>query len=473
MKSCILSAMRPRTAASALVVSSSSRTIATTSATGSSAALVSKGTNGQNDAQQRQDISTSASSVRTLATVSSSLSTPSTTARPPTAILLMNMGGPSTLDETGDFLSRLFHDRELIQLPFQKRLAPLIAARRTPKIREQYAKIGGGSPILRWTQTQGQAMAKMLDELHPETAPHKAYTAFRYARPLTDQALDEMARDGVTRAVGFTQYPQYSCSTTGSSLNELFREIQKRKADGKPEGNIEWSLIDRWPTFPGLIEAFAGLIKTKLGELPEEVRHTTPIMFSAHSLPMQIVSGRGDPYPAEVAATVSAVMTRLGWSNPYRVTWQSQVGPSAWLGPQTSDTIKGWAKQGHKHVLAVPIAFTSDHIETLYELDIELQEEAEEHGIELKRVSSLNDDPTFLRALADLAASHLSAHDASPKSFTDALGHKHEPGQSVWNQGHTSTQMLLRCPGCTNATCSEAKAFFGKRELVPSSESSA
>ncbi|CAD6886862.1 unnamed protein product [Tilletia controversa] len=405
---------------------------------------------------QVQSGATSSKNARSLATVAGS-------SRPPTAILMMNMGGPSTLDETGDFLSRLFHDRELIQLPFQKQLAPLIAKRRTPKIREQYAKIGGGSPILRWTRTQGEAMARMLDELHPETAPHKAYTAFRYARPLTDQALDEMARDGVTRAVGFTQYPQYSCSTTGSSLNELYRELQKRKADGKPEGDIEWSLIDRWPTFPGLIEAFAGLIKTKLAELPESERHNTPIMFSAHSLPMQIVSGRGDPYPAEVAATVAAVMTRLGWSNPYRVTWQSQVGPSAWLGPQTSDTIKGWAKQGYKHVLAVPIAFTSDHIETLYELDIELVEEAEEHGIELKRVSSLNDDPTFLRALADLAASHLAAHSSPPKSTTDAHGNTHEFGHRVWNQGSTSNQMMLRCPGCVNATCGDAKAFFGKK----------
>ncbi|KAK0564560.1 ferrochelatase hem15 [Tilletia horrida] len=472
MSSSLLSAARPQ--AAKLCASSTAAAATTRSISRSAGASLSTQRTQQPSQQQQHQQSSAgpapsqaaaavsaASSVRTLATVASSSSSSS---RPPTAILMMNMGGPSTLDETGDFLSRLFHDRELIQLPFQKRLAPLIAARRTPKIREQYAKIGGGSPILRWTRTQGEAMAKMLDELHPETAPHKAYTAFRYARPLTEEALDEMAADGVRRAVGFTQYPQYSCSTTGSSLNELFRELQRRKEAGKPEGNIEWSLIDRWPTFPGLIEAFAGLIKTKLAELPEDVRHTTPIMFSAHSLPMQIVSGRGDPYPAEVAATVAAVMTRLGWSNPYRVTWQSQVGPSAWLGPQTSDTIKGWAKQGHKHVLAVPIAFTSDHIETLYELDIELHEEAEEHGIELKRVASLNDDPTFLRALADLAASHLSAFSSPPKPTTDAHGHTHEPGQRVWNQGATSKQMLLRCPGCVNATCGEQKAFFGLKQ---------
>lgn len=175
-------------------------------------------------------------------------------ARPPTAVLLMNMGGPSTLDEVGDFLSRLFHDRELIQLPFQSRLAPLIAARRTPKIQKQYAAIGGGSPILRWTRTQGAELVKLLDELHPATAPHKAYVAFRYARPLTEEALDEMAADGVTQAVAFTQYPQYSCSTTGSNLNELYRQIKKRKEEGMQGADIKWSVIDRWPTHEGLVD---------------------------------------------------------------------------------------------------------------------------------------------------------------------------------------------------------------------------
>lgn len=388
------------------------------------------------------------------------------TSKPPTAVLMMNMGGPSTLDEVGDFLSRLFHDRDLIQLPWQSRLAPLIARRRTPKIVEQYRKIGGGSPILRWTRSQGAAMAKMLDELSPETAPHKAYTAFRYARPLTDEALDEMAADGVKRAVAFTQYPQYSCSTTGSSLNELFREITKRQKEGAGAGaDIQWSVIDRWPTHPGLVEAFANRIRAVLDTYPAEKRHQVPIMFSAHSLPMQIVSGRGDPYPAEVAATVAAVMTKLGWSNPYRVTWQSQVGPSAWLGPQTSDVVKGWGKQGYKDVVAVPIAFTQDHIETLYELDIELQEEAEEHGIHLKRAESLNDEPTFLRALADITATHLASVDGKTATSLSADGAQ-VGGVDVWAQGRTSRQMQLRCPGCVNPVCGEQKKFFADRSML-------
>ncbi|KDN52870.1 ferrochelatase [Tilletiaria anomala UBC 951] len=377
------------------------------------------------------------------------------------------MGGPSTLPEVGDFLSRLFHDRELIQLPFQSRLAPLIARRRTPKIEAQYAKIGGGSPILRWTRKQGAEMVKMLDELHPSTAPHKPYVAFRYARPLTEEALDEMVADGITRCVAFTQYPQYSCSTTGSNVNELYRQIQARIQQGdKDVERIRWSVIDRWPTHPGLVHAFANRVNAILQTFPEgPERDNVPIMFSAHSLPMQIVSGRGDPYPAEVAATVAAVMQVLGNRNPYRVTWQSQVGPSAWLGPQTSDTVKGWAKQGHKHAIAVPIAFTQDHIETLYELDIELKEEAEEHGMTLHRAESLNDEPKFLRALADICASHLAALTDGATQGSVLPGELTGGSQGVdhFSQGRTSRQFMLRCPGCMNNTCAESKQFFGAR----------
>jgi ferrochelatase len=147
-------------------------------------------------------------------------------------------------------LKNLFSDRDLIPLPFQRVLAPLIARRRTPKIEKQYAEIGGGSPILRYTQLQGQGMVALMDELHPETAPHKAYVAFRYAHPLTPETAAQMKADDVTRAVAFTQYPQYSCSTTGSSLNELYR--RGRAGDF---GDVEWSVIDRWGTHPGFIEA--------------------------------------------------------------------------------------------------------------------------------------------------------------------------------------------------------------------------
>src|ERR1700722_13918775 len=163
-----------------------------------------------------------------------------------TAILMLNMGGPSTVPETLHFLTNLFSDTDLIPLPFQNLLAPFIARRRSPKIEKQYQQIGGGSPILPYTNLQATSMASLLDQLNPQSAPHKPYIAFRYAHPLTHATLRDMKADGVQRAVVFSQYPQYSCSTTGSSLNELFRQAQG--------ASIEWSVIDRWGTHPGFID---------------------------------------------------------------------------------------------------------------------------------------------------------------------------------------------------------------------------
>jgi ferrochelatase len=164
------------------------------------------------------------------------------------------------IPEVHDFLSRLFHDHDLIPLPFQSILAPYIARRRTPKIEKQYTAIGGGSPILKWTKLQGKAMCELLDELNPESAPHKPYVAFRYAKPLTEDMLAEMKKDGVKRAVAFSQYPQYSCSTTGSSLNELYAQSAK-------EGGIEWSVLDRWPTHPGLVDVSHGVLRSSLADI--------------------------------------------------------------------------------------------------------------------------------------------------------------------------------------------------------------
>ncbi|KAI8971928.1 ferrochelatase [Mycotypha africana] len=352
--------------------------------------------------------------------------------RPPTAVLLTNMGGPATLDDVHNFLHNLFSDRDLMQLPFQNYLSKFIAYRRTPKIKEQYAAIGGGSPILHWTRKQGQAMEKILDKIRPETAPHKHYIAFRYVEPYTSTALEQMKADGVERAVVFTQYPQYSCSTTGSSLNELYRGVSEMGMDK----NVRWSIIDRWPTHPGFIEATAKKIEAKMAEYTPEERETALIMFSAHSLPMSVVN-RGDPYPAEVAATVDHVMKRLDNKYPHRLCWQSQVGPMPWLGPQTVDAIRGLAAKGQKNVVVVPIAFTSDHIETLFELDHEYGKEAKELGISgWKRVDALNDDETFTQAMADIVKEHLDKNEV------------------------TSNQWPLRCPDCESDVCEETREFF-------------
>jgi protoporphyrin/coproporphyrin ferrochelatase len=298
-------------------------------------------------------------------------------------------------------------------------------------------------------------MCKILDAISPETAPHKPYVAFRYADPLTEEMYTQLLQDGFGngkggRAVAFTQYPQYSCSTTGSSLNELWKwrnRLEGKRATGEaqPEGAITWSVIDRWPTHPGLVEAFAKNIKDQLATYPEETRKGVVLLFSAHSLPMSVVN-RGDTYPAEVAATVYAVMQRLGFSNPYRLCWQSQVGPSAWLGAQTSDTVREYVNRGQTDLILVPIAFTSDHIETLYELDQEVMHEDAKGLPGVKRAESLNGSPIFIQALADIARDHLKS------------------GESC------SEQMALRCQGCKSERCLESKKFFvaqgGNRALL-------
>ncbi|POI26207.1 hypothetical protein CIB84_010043, partial [Bambusicola thoracicus] len=305
--------------------------------------------------------------------------------KPKTGILMLNMGGPERLDDVHDFLLRLFLDRDLMTLPAQNKLAPFIAKRRTPRIQEQYSRIGGGSPIKKWTAVQGEGMVKLLDSMSPQTAPHKYYIGFRYVHPLTEEAIEEMEDDGIERAIAFTQYPQYSCSTTGSSLNAIYRYYSKKGK--KPK--MKWSIIDRWPTHPLLIQ----------------------------------VVNRGDPYPQEVGATVQRVMEKLNHSNPYRLVWQSKVGPMPWLGPQTDETIKGLCQRGKKNMLLVPIAFTSDHIETLYELDIEYAQVLANE------------------ALADLVCSHIQSNEICSK------------------------QLTLCCPLCVNPVCRETKAFFTNQQL--------
>lgn len=195
-------------------------------------------------------------------------------------------------------------DGDLIPLGrLQNYLGPLISKRRTPKIIKQYAAIGGGSPIRKWSEYQAAEMCKLLDKMSPETAPHKPYVAFRYADPLTEEMYNKLLEDGFGngkggRAVAFTQYPQYSCSTTGSSLNELWK--WRNKLEGKAggevpggatnDGTISWSVIDRWPVHPGLTDAIARNVEDQLATYPEVQKKDVVLLFSAHSLPMSVVN---------------------------------------------------------------------------------------------------------------------------------------------------------------------------------------
>jgi len=346
-------------------------------------------------------------------------------AKGPTGIVLLNLGGPRDLDEVGPFLMELFQDREIIQLPFQRWLGPFIARRRTPSVRKLYEGIGGGSPILHWTEIQGQGMVDRLDRLSPDTAPHRFYVAFRYARPTSEEALARMKADGVERAVAFTQYPHFSCATTGSSLNELWRAAERSGL----ESAFHWSVIDRWPVDPGFVGAMAESVRRGLEEFSEADRDEVLLLFSAHSLPLSVVD-RGDPYPQEVSATVHEVLEAGEFKNPFLLSYQSEVGPVRWLGPSTEQVIRDLGARHHKKVLVVGIAFTCDHIETLSEIDIEYRHLAESVGItDFKRAPAFNDDPLFQEAMAGLVLRHLESGEVC------------------------SSQYGLRCPGCTNPQC--------------------
>lgn len=186
--------------------------------------------------------------------------------------------------------------------------------RRTPKIIKQYAAIGGGSPIRKWSEYQAEEMCKILDKISPETAPHKPYIAFRYADPLTEEMYRKLIADGFGagkggRAVAFTQYPQYSCSTTGSNLNELWKWRMRLEGKGPgsaangQDGTINWSVIDRWPVHSGLVDAIATNVEATLATYPEEKRKDVVLLFSAHSLPMSVVNRGNCSSPVPISIT--------------------------------------------------------------------------------------------------------------------------------------------------------------------------
>ncbi|XP_071450867.1 ferrochelatase, mitochondrial [Hetaerina americana] len=353
-----------------------------------------------------------------------------------TGILMINMGGPQTTDKVHDYLLRIMTDRDMIQLPVQGTLGPYIARRRTPEIQKKYSEIGGGSPILKWTKRQGELLCEKLDELSPNTAPHKPYVAFRYADPLTEVTLEKMESDGLERVIAFSQYPQYSCATTGSSLNAIHDFYSCRKEPS----NMKWNLIDRWSTHPLLAKTIAERISEQLKEFPSDIRQDVMILFSAHSLPLKAVN-RGDTYPSEVGATVHAVMEELKFSHQYALVWQSKVGPLPWLGPFTDDALKAYVKQGKKNFILVPVAFVNEHIETLHEMDIEYCHDlGKELGVNMiRRAAAPNDHPLFINALTDIVMSHLKGNSPS-----------------------VSPKFLTRCPHCVNARCGLTKSWFQK-----------
>ncbi len=311
----------------------------------------------------------------------------------PTALILLNMGGPDSLEAVEPFLYNLFCDRELIQLPagalLQKPFAKLISHFRAKKVVKNYRAIGGKTPLLEWTQKQAAGVAQRLGRRF------KPYVIMRYWHPRAEEVLAEIKSAGLETAVVVSMYPHYTRATTGSSVHDF------KRAAARVYPELEYQLIEEWYDWPGYLDALANRVNEALDTFHDLMRDEVQILFSAHALPQKFID-RGDPYQEHVEATVQEVMQRVGhydWS----IAYQSRSGPVQWMEPGTEETIAELAAAGQRALLMVPVSFVSDHIETLEEIDIQYRDLATSLGIvHFCRAPSLNDHPDFLDALADL-----------------------------------------------------------------------
>ncbi len=341
-------------------------------------------------------------------------------------VVMMNLGGPRRLDEVEPFLYNLFMDPAIIDLPVPRwmrhRLCRFVARKRAAVVGEDYRQIGGGSPINRLTREQAEALERRLNGRYGAAtgATFRTYVAMRYWEPTSEQAAAQMAADGVTRVVLLPLYPQYSKTTTGSSL--VFW-----KALEETEEIPTWptSLVPEYATHPLYVQALSDRIDEALQRFPRGTRERVHLVFSAHGTPVKEMKKRRDPYCCLVHSTVQAVMDLRAEKEdrPFHVAFQSKVGPAEWLTPSTPDKLEELAHEGVMATLVVPVAFVTDHIETAFELDIEVREEAHEAGIEHFEVTSgLNGHPLFIEALAEAVAAQVDpARDLAGDGVPDAL----------------------------------------------------
>lgn len=316
-------------------------------------------------------------------------------------ILFLNMGGPDSLDTVRPFLFNLFSDREIIRLSpaiLQRPIAWLIAWRRAPKSRMAYSKIGGRSPLAGITASQAKAVQHRLERQLGKKI--LCFTGMRYWHPRTPDVLKKMKAEGVTRVLGFSLYPHYSKATGGSSIREFERCCRA--------AGLEYSVVESFPDDPGYVASLAETVRQGLSESEKllsgaarESRGNSPVMvYSAHSLPKQMITD-GDPYVEHLHRTIHALEGLTGIKGT--LCFQSRSGPVEWLEPATDTFLLDMAERGNPVILILPISFVSDHVETLYEIDILYKGMLRQHGTKLVRTPSLNNHPAFIKALSDIA----------------------------------------------------------------------
>jgi len=309
-------------------------------------------------------------------------------------IVLLQLGGPDSLVNVEPFLYNLFCDPDIIDLPmaflFRKPLARFISRKRAPKVQEFYKRIGRRSPILKLTMRQAKALEQALQgRLNAKVA-----IAMRYWKPFTEEAVVQLRDRGIGKVVLLPLYPHYSRTTTGSSVNEWNRVLSGNGFDVK--------LVEEYCDHPMYIQALVRNIGIALRRVPASDRGKVHLVFSAHGTPVKLVES-GDPYQQHIVRTYNAVVRKGEFGLPHHLCYQSKVGPEKWLEPSLDDTIERLANERVSHVIVIPIAFVSDHSETLWEINIECKERAKHLGIKYFDMSpALNTNPFFVEALADL-----------------------------------------------------------------------
>ncbi|MEK7775257.1 MAG: ferrochelatase [Candidatus Zixiibacteriota bacterium] len=309
-------------------------------------------------------------------------------------VILLSMGGPDSIEDITSFLFNIFSDRAIIRLPggalFQKPFAWMISRLRTKKVQDHYTLIGGKSPLVKWTEAQGRLIERQLKK---ESIEVHCYAGMRYFRPMTENAIKQAHADGCRRILFLPMYPQYSTATTGSSF--LVARDTLRALPG-----VSATFISDFHDNPD----YAGL----MGEYIEKnIAKNDVLLFSAHSLPQKFVD-EGDPYVDQVKKTAALA----AGERPYFISFQSRSGPVTWVGPDTIDETKRLLNETSGGIFVVPISFVCDHIETLYEIDIELPQLMGESGSKrIRRMPMFNDDPRFAEVLAGIIKQNLISHE--------------------------------------------------------------
>ncbi|HEQ98867.1 MAG TPA: ferrochelatase [candidate division Zixibacteria bacterium] len=314
-----------------------------------------------------------------------------------TAVILINMGGPENLDEVRGFIRNLFLDPHIIEKSkiFRSFLAFMISTLRSPRVKKHYQAIGGGSPLKEWTSIQAEKTSRKLSRRNPNMV---FKTAYSYSEPRIGEVLAELSTMKFDRIIAFPLYPQYSKATLGSIYSDLAYANRMLKLSG--------TLITLPPFYEhrGYIDSSVKLLKRGM----EEIDTSQPyhVIFTAHALPQKLIE-KGDPYGMQVSQTVYLILRRFPIEN-YTISFQSKIGPVKWMQPSTIGTVQEVARQGIKQMLVMPIGFVCDHIETLYELDIELAGIAKKAGVEtFVRADVFNDDEDFIEFMASYIEEHI------------------------------------------------------------------